>query len=987
VVRGARFVLFVVAWGFGLGCWSFASAPQSVFPAISLARVEVFADAGDLSPEQVRASVADPLERALASIPGVRATRSYSDQGKLEVELDFDPRGNVEEDLHDVQATIAEIRERLPIQNVTALIEGPNMEPIVSYALRASSVSQSELRKLVEGALLPAFAGTVGLARVTVFGGPRIAFDIDLEPAKLRAIGSSAREVANEIAAAAQPQAAGTIVRGRERLLVVPAEGPRDFGSLAALGIPDRRRPGTVALSSLGRVRVRDESTNEQASFDAVHAVIINAYPEISADAVRLKGDVERRLPALLRVLPHDTTISIAWDQTRLILASQRGLREEMAAGALLALAIIYLFLRNRALTLAAAVVLPLAIALTVLLLVGAGLSLNLMTIGGLAIAIGLAIDEAIVVVEAIARETAVASGDVRPAIERAVRRIARPLLAATAANVVVFLPLGYLSGIPGFFFRALSITLGIALVVSIALSLFVAPLLACAFGLGAARTRAGGLRLEKAYVVVLRWSLRRAWFVYGAAVCVFVVTALMLVRLPTDFLPSVDEGQFEIKYALPAGMSLDASDALATGIERAVLADPAVAHEARLSGVDTNGYVATPPDAGTIRVILRPGAPPFDVVAGRLRIAIANVNQYVALEVHQLLEDQINDLTGAPEPIQLNVRGPKGRVIGDIATRLADHISDLRGVVDAFDGVIYEARTIAAIPRPGDSAAGAGAFASDLRARTSGIVATTLDIRGASVPVVVRLADRAPLDRAALLGAPQLVTQVQEENGVRIDRVTAGIEDADLSTVIARIRHQISYDLRRLPPGYSIEIGGAVEAQQAAFREFALVLATAVTLVFAVLVLAFDSYRLPLVILAAIPLSPIGVACALALTHTPINVSSFMGMLLLVGIVVRNGILLIDGANRRRLEGQDAIEALEQAALERLRPILMTTCAALGALLPLAIGIGSGSEMARPLAIAVAGGLTTATAFTLILIPVLYWAVTTSRASLRRGG
>ena len=933
----------------------------------------MFADAGDLSPEQIRTSVADPLEAAFASISGVRATRAYCDQGKLEVELDFDPHGDVADDLHNVQARIAEVRDRLPVDRVTTLIEGPNMEPVVSYALRTRSVSQAELRKLVEGALLLVFTGTPGLGRVTVFGGPRVGFDVDLDPAKLRAIGSSARDVANAIAMASRPQVAGTVVRGKERLLVVPPEGPRDFGSLRAVAIPNHRRPGNVSLSSLGDVRVRDESTNEQASFDATHAVIVNAYPEISADAVSLKSEVERRLPTLLRQLPPDTEASTAWDQTRLIVASQNGLRDEMLAGALIALAIIYLFLRNRALTLVAALSLPVAIVLTALALVRAGLSLNLMTLGGLAIAIGLVIDEVIVVVEAVARGVAEEGADGEGApIERAVRRIARPLVTATAANVVVFLPLGFISGIPGFFFRALSITLALALVVSIALSLYVAPLLAKALGAGASHPQPMRLGLEKLYVRVLQWSVRRTRLVYVAAAIIFVLTALALARLPTDFLPSVDEGQFEIKYALPAGMSLDASDALATQIERAVLADPAVAHEARLSGVDTNGYLATPPDAGTIRVTLKPGAPPFDVVADRLRIAIANVNEYVSLEVHQLLEDQINDLSGAPEPIQLTVRGPKQRVLTDIATRIADHISDLHGVVDAFDGVIYEARTVAALPRPGDFATSED-FASDLRARTSGIVAAGLPVSGASVPVVVRLAGGTPLDRAASLGPPQLVTQVQEENGSRIVRVTAGIENADLSTVIARITHQISYDVRRLPRGYSIEVGGAVEAQRAAFREFAFVLGVAVVLVFAVLVLAFDSYRLPLVILAAIPLSPIGVACALYLTHTPINVSSFMGMLLLVGIVVRNGILLIDGANRRRLEGLDANEALERAALERLRPILMTTFAALGALLPLAIGIGAGSEMARPLAVAVAGGLITATAFTLILIPVLY--------------
>ncbi len=960
----------------------FASAPRSIFPAISLARVEVFVDAGDLSPEQMRSNVADPLEAAFASIPGIRTTRSYSDQGKLEIELDFDPRSNVREDLRAVQAVISEVRDRLPVDRIRSLIEGPNMEPVVSYALRTRSASQSELRKSVEGALLRVFTGTPGLARVTVFGGPRVAFDVDLDAAKLRAAGSSPLEVAAAIAAAARPQTAGRIVRGQERLLVAPPGPPNDFGSLFALAIPTRARPGGVALGSLGTVRVRDEPTDEQASFDGVHAVILNAYPDVSADAVALKRDVERRLPQLLRALPPDTEIATAWDQTRLIVASQDGLRDEMLAGALIALAIIYLFLRDRGLTLVAAAILPLAIVLTALALVRAGLSLNLMTLGGLAIAIGLVIDEVIVVVEAVAREVAAAGADEVPvSIDRAVRRIARPLVTATAANVVVFLPLGFLSGIPGFFFRALSITLAVALVVSIALSLFVAPLLAKAFCARASQRAVAPSALEDRYVRALDWSVGHPWVVYVCALAIFALTAFMLVMLPTDFLPSVDEGQFEIKYALPAGMSLDAADTVATDLERAVLADPAVAHEARLSGVDTNGYLATPPDAGTIRVILKPGAPAFDRIADRLRRALVAVNPDLTLEVHQLLEDQINDLSGAPEPIQLTLRGPRQSVLTDIATRIGDHIGDVRGVVDAFDGVNYEARSIEARPLPGANQTGE-AFASDLRARAGGIVATQLSVEGAWLPVVVRVSDRTPLERAVQLGPPELVTQVQEENGERVVRVTADIEDANLSTVIARIRHQITYDVHRLPRGYSLDIGGAVDSQRAAFREFASVLAVAVLLVFGVLVFAFNSFRLPLVILAAIPLSPIGVAAALYLTRTPINVSSFMGMLLLVGIVVRNGILLVDGANRRRLEGIGAREALERSARERLRPILMTTFAGLGALLPLAIGIGAGSEMARPLAVAVTGGLITATAFTMILIPVLY-----AQASRTRGG
>jgi multidrug efflux pump subunit AcrB len=967
--RSTRFLAFALACGFALGCYAYLRAPRSIFPAISLARVEIFADAGDLAPEQVRSAVADPLEAALANVPEVRATRSYSDQGKLEVELDFDPKSDVRRDLDNVRATVAEVRDRLPLTNVAVLVEGPEMEPVISYAIASATTAQSTLLGDVESAVPSIFTGTHGLGRVTVFGGPRDAYEVQLDARKLVAAGLSARDVANAIASANVPRTAGSIVRGQERLLVVPGERPRDFGSLAAVAIGTKR--GAMRLDSLGSVRVRAEPTGEQASFDGTHAVVLNAYPTTTSDAVALVADVAARLPQLTRALPPGTRITPYWDQTRLIRASQDGLRDEIFAGALIALAIIYLFLRDRALTLVAALVLPIALALTVLVLVSGGLTLNLMTLGGLAIAIGLIIDEAIVVIEAVARETAEHPERLaRDNVASAVRRIARPLLAATAANVVVFIPLAYLSGIPGFFFRALSITLAVALLVSIALSLVVAPALALALGAHGART--ASLGLERRYVRVLRWTLRHPLVIYAAAAGIVVLTAWLLVTRPTDFLPNVDEGQFEIKFALPAGMSADASDALATQLERVVLADASVAHEGRLLGVDTNGYLATAPDSGTIRVVLKPHADSFERVAARLRLAIANVNSYIYVEIHQLLEDQIDDLSGAPEPVQITVRGRSQRVLTKIAYHIADDIDDVRGIVDAFDGVIWQARTVRALPLPG-APADPQAFADDLRARVAGIVATEIDTGVRPLPVVVRIAGASPLERHAVLGQPEFASEVQEENGERIDRVTAGIENASLSTVIARVTQHLTYQLAHVPRGYSIEIGGTIAQQRAAFAEFGAILGVAVVLVFGVLLLTFNSFRPPLVVLAAVALAPLGVGLALVATRTALNVSSFMGMLLLVGIVVRNGILIVDAANRRRAEGRSPAEALEGAALERLRPILMTTFAALGALAPLALGLGAGSELARPLAVAVIGGLGTATAFTLILIPVLY--------------
>jgi CzcA family heavy metal efflux pump len=992
-------LLFVVALLAALGAAAYLVAPQSIFPAISFSRVEIFAYAGDLPPEAMRAAVTQPLEAALQSLPALHATRSYSNQGALEIEIDFDPASDPRTDLQNVDAAVAAVRPKLrAATRIDTLIENPNMEPVVSYALTATQTSQAGLRHLVEQRVMPAFTGTPGLGRVTVFGGPDLEYRVTLDPRALAAARTTAGEIVKTIAEANVTAAAGTLDRGDQSRVVFAGEALDDTASLRNLAVLDRAKGRFVPLHALGAVDRGAGPAAQQASFDAQHAVVLSAYPAIGADAVSLQRNVAARIPQLLEGLPPDVHVARYWDQTRLIVASQQALRDSILIGALLALIVIYAFLRNLGMTLIAGAVIPVALAITILCIERAGMSLNLMSLGGLAIAVGLIIDEVIVVIESIAREFAEApNAPRRTAIARATGRIAKPLIASTAANVVVFVPLALLSGIPGFFFRALAITLATALIVSIFLSLGIAPLLADTLLRSRRPQRPGLLALEPWYARLLGWALAHRRLVFVAGGLVLGATIVLVARLPSDFLPTLQEGEFEIKYTLPPGTSLTATDRIATVMERIILSDPSVAGEGRLTGIDTNGLIPTPRNAGTIRVSLREqGADPFGDVSERLRDALAKAAPGADFEFHQLLEDQINDLSGAPEPIQLAVSGPDQATLIRIAGQLTERIGTIPGVVDPFDGVIDGNETIRVTPRTsGPDTLTLGALSDALSARVGGIVAAELSDGDTTIPVRVKVAGGLPgaLDRLAIptargpralgavatIGKPSRTSEVLEQNGARMLLVTAGIEGANLSAVVPRVQAAVA--ATPLPPGYQIALGGAYQAQQASFREFAGVLGIAVLLVFLVLLATFNSFRLPLIILATIPLSPIGVALALALTRTPVNVSSFMGLLLLVGVVVRNGILLIDAANRRRTQGATVHEALVGAGTERLRPILMTTFAAIGGLLPLALGLGSGSEMERPLAIAVIGGLSTATAFTLVLIPVLYAGVAKRRS------
>jgi CzcA family heavy metal efflux pump len=991
VQRARKPLLFLVAALAALGVWAYLTAPQSIFPQISLSRVEVFASAGDLPPEEVRSQVTHPLEAALQSL-SIHEIRTLSNQGAAELELDFDSSTDPRVNLQNVEGVIASVRPTLPaVTNIVTVIQHPNMEPAVQFGVTATSVSQAQLRHLVEQQVVPVFTGIRGLGRITIFAGPDLEYNVDLDPKAVAAAGLTAGDVVRTLGEANGVSAAGVIDRDDQRSVVFAGEALNDEKTLGNVAVFDRQASRFVPLNSLAKIAVGDVETSRQASFGGVPAVIMSAYPIIGADTVSLEREIEARIPQLASVLPADAHITKYWDQTRLIVASQNSLRDSILLGAFLALVIIYIFLRSVGMTLVAGAIIPVAMAMTILVIERAGMSLNLMSIGGLAIAVGLIIDEVIVVIESIARELAQSPKTERgPAIMRATGRIARPLIASTAANVVVFLPLILLTGIPGFFFRALAITLGTALIISIFLSLVVAPILTDKFLRSRRAHRPGLVSLEPWYARILGWALKHRPAVYVGAVAVLAATVLLFTQLESDFLPGLEEGEFEIIYALPAGTSLAATDRIVRGFEQTILADPAVDLVGRLTGVDTDGYELTPQSAGTIRISLKKSATDeFEQVSDRMRDAMTKAAPGASFEFHQLLEDQLNDLSGAPEAIQLSVIGPDQEKLIAIADRLTDEIGKIPGVVDAFNGVVDGNQTVRVSPNSnGANGMTLNQLSDGLGAAIGGIVATSVNYDGSAIPVRVRLAGNAPdvaLDQLAIpvggalsplgsvatIGKPTGVSEVFERNGARMLLVTAGIEDASLSEVIPLVQQAVA--AVPMPPGYHVELGGAYKAQQASFREFATVLSIAVILVFFVLLATFNSFRLPLVILATIPLAPIGVVLALWLTDTSINVSSFMGLLLLVGIVVRNGILLMDAANRRRNEGATVHEALIGAGVERLRPILMTAFAAIGALLPLALGIGTGSEMERPLAIAVIGGLLTSTAFTLVMIPVLY--------------
>ena len=981
------------------GLQGYLILPKAIFPSMAFSRVEVTVTRGDTPAEQMNLQVARILQAAVALAPGIRSVHANSSQGNVDLIADFYGNTDPNRDLQAVTQAVSTVSGSLPPDvHVETRIVASNFEPILSFAFTSPSVSRTILHEEVQRRSAAIFTGIQGMARTMVVGGQPREFAVDLDPLKLAARKLTVADVEQAIAGATAVQSIGHGDSGYRRLSATVDARVQDPRGIAAIPVAVRNGV-TLRVGDVAGVHLSVTPANDAVSANGEPVVALSVYAQQDADIVKMADAFQARLPALVSRLPAGTHVTKYWDQTTLIRDSQSTLRDSILIGAALAIGVIFFFLGSWRITAIAAFVIPMAMLATFAFMRVAHESVNLMSAGGLAVAVGLIIDDAIVVVENIERNLRLGKGR-REAIVDASGQISPAMIASTTTTLVVFVPLAFVSGVSGSFFRALAITLSVSLIASLLLALFLAPILAERFlesGEGQAKHNRLLESLLRPYETLLRGALAHPWKAYAVGALCLLITVGILTRLPSGFLPHMDEGAFEVSYQLPSGTSLTETRRVADGMERIVSALPGVQAQGNFTGIDTNGFSPLPQNQGILRITLRNAATrrPIEDLIAQLRDHLQSAYPNVQLDFHQVLEDMINDLSGAPAPVEIRLSGPDHRALMALAPRVAGAISSAKGIHDVFDGVTVEDPALAISPRLG-LPAGLGLSPSDfsatLTAAVRGDMVGSLSVPPNVVPIRVRYGPdwRLPPDQLgelpvvgpngiaslgslAVIGPAPPRTDIYEANGQPQDIITASYSGT-LSAAIANLKRALAKVT--LPPGYSAAIGGAYAAQQQSFKEFAVVGIVAVLLVFVVMVFTFRSYREPAVILMAIPLAMVGVAIALLLTGTPFNVSSFMGLILLVGIVVKNGILLLDVAHKELAAGADIDDALVTAGRMRLRPIVMTTLAAIGGLLPLALGIGAGSEMEKPLAIAVIGGLSTATIFTLGIIPTFYAAL-----------
>jgi len=1006
--RHAAAIVFVsIALCFA-GVYAASTLSSSVFPRTDFPRVVILADNGVMPGDEMMATITRPIEEAMKDIPGVTTVRSATGRGSAEINVFFDWRVDMVRSELFVLSRLAQIRSRLP-QTVETTVHRMTFAafPILGVSLTSGTRDITELWEVARYDLKLRFLQIPGVARVDLVGGRRPEYHVVIDPVRLGAANLTLAEVTAALTATNLVESAGmheekhtlflTVVDGR----VHGAAGIENLVITAAGGHP-------IRIADIGTVEPGEEPVFNIVTADGKDAVLLNIRSQPDGSTLAIAAALKKQLVELRSELPPDMKLAFFYDQSEIVTASVDSVWEAIFFGLLLSVTILFFFLKRWGATLVATLVIPVTVLITLVSMRASGLTFNLMTLGGIAAAIGLVIDDAIVVVEAI--HTKLATGRSRlEAVEEGIAEIFRPLVGSTLTPVVVFIPLAFLDGITGVFFRALALTMVVSLLTSLVLAVTLTPSLAAAFMRPSRRKSPTAeaehgrvLRLMvRLYELAVRPALRHAWLTLGLC-CLLVLAGVVIYgHLDSEFLPPMDEGGFVIDYFTPPGTSLAETDRQLIQAEEILRATPEVESYSRRTGARLALAIAEP-NTGDFLVKLRPDRQrSTDDVIGGLRARFNSEIPGVQWEFPGILGDLIGDLMWAPQPIEVKLFATDQGWLERKAPEVAARLETIAGVVDVFDGLVYTGPTISFRPRSADpkrfgldTSSIAAAVGAAMLGKTASSVLEgdrVVDIRVKVDPARIGTVDsllQLPLRTSGgdLVKLGQLVDVVEEPGQLELRRedgrqdvaVTARLEGRDMGSAMAEIRAALGAD-DSIPPG-TIEYGGLYQQQQASFKNLMLVLVMAVVLVFTVLLVEFGSFAEPLAIVFGAVLALFGTVLALWLTGTSFNVVSFLGAIIGVGIVAKNGILMLDYVRHLRDEGLDLVEALVGSGRRRLRPVLMTSLAAALGMLPLAWGVGSGADMLRPLAIAVIGALAISVLLSLVATPVVYLLLVRSR-------
>lgn len=995
--RHHRSILFALAAFAAAGIFAGMSMPISLFPRMNFPRVFVNIEAGDCPVERMAVEITQPVEEAVRSVPGVRNVRSNTSRGSANVSVNFDWNVDMLSAMLQVESAINQTRGSLPT-GINFLVRrmDPTVFPVLGYSLISDTRSLVELRDIALFRIRPVLSTVTGVARVGVLGGAVEEYQIVVNPRKLNSFGLTIDDVVKAVSGSNVIKAVGRIEENYKLYLVL---SDTQFGDISQI-------ERTILRSNInGVVYLEDVATVSQGTMpqwtrvnaDGHEAVLFQVYQQPGGNTVHITDECRVKLKELKKIIPPDVSVSNWYNQSDLILASERSVRDAFGIGIGLAVLVLLIFLRNLKLTLIAVITVPMSLAATVQILAWLGMSLNIMTLGGMAAAVGLIIDDIIVMIEHIIRRLRGSSGHYAERIHEAAAEFTLPLAGSSASTIIIFAPLAFLNSVTGAFFKALSLTMAMCLAVSFLIAWLAVPLFGRHLLKQKDTEQAEGGHMTTAahnlYDALMRIILRNPLIIPLVIMPFLTLGYFAYQHTGSGFLPSMDEGGFILDYRTKSGTSLSETDRLLQQVEEILQTTPEVQTYSRRTGLSLGGFITEANEGDFfIRLIPMPRRG-LDDVMDEIRDHVVHEVPGIEIEMAKLMEDIIGDLTAVPQPIEIKLFSDNGLLLQRLARKTAREIKDIPGVVDVRDGIVLAGDAIEIhVDRVKAALEGMtpGEVTQTLENSLRGNVATNIQ----SGPKMVGLRawipheDRFstedvrnlrlrsldghifPLKRIANIEPVAGQSQIARDNLKRMIAVTGRISGRDMGSTV----HDVIRALDQpgfLPKDVYYTIGGLYEQQQDAFRDLVTVFVAAVLLIFVLLLFLFESFQAAIAMMLTTLLALVAVFIGLWITHTDLTITAMMGMTMIVGIVTEVTIFFYSEYRNLPRGGITPAQRLILAGKNRMRPIAMTTLAAIFALAPLAWGIGEGADMLQPLAIAIISGLVVQMPLALIVLPV----------------
>ena len=1023
LAQNSKSVIFVIIVVALVGAYQAFTIPVAVFPSTDFPRIVIGIDNGVMPIDQMMVTITRPVEQAVNNVQGLEKVRSITSRGSAEVDLSFNWQVDMFQTLQLVDSALSKVEPELPpgtqIQSHRLTFAS---FPILGYSLTSDTVPQTQLWEMATYDIAPRLNRMNGVATVIVQGGQEPEFQITPSPARLLETSVTVTDILNAVKAANLVDSPGLFERNHQLVLGLVNGQARTTDDLAKMVIKNTAAGIPVRIGDVATVQQSVKPLYTIVRADGKPAVLLNINRQPDSNTVEVANSVHDEVARIRSTLPPGVKITPFYDQSGIVQDSIKSVRDAILLGLVLSAIVLVVFLRDWGSSVVAGLVIPVTIFVTFIALKILGQSFNLMTLGGLAAAVGLVIDDAIVVVENIVLHRDAGEGKTE-AVKSALSEITVPLIGSTLTPIVVFLPLISMTGVNGTFFRALAVTMCVALLTSLVLALTWTPTLSIFLLrrketaevvpvessdvdqeirklMAAEEASMKGFfgRIIEFYERWLRRALEHPWRLLGGTLALILVAGVCYSFLGSDLLPEMDEGGFILDYIMPPGSSLQETDRVMGHVEQILRDIPEVESTSRRTGLQLGLAAVTEANTGDISVKLKAKrSRGVDDVMADVRDRVKKEEPSVDIDLKQLLQDMIGDLTGEPEPVVIKLFAEDPKLLEEQAPRIADAIGKINGVVDLKDGIENTTSGPAAEFRVNPTVASKAGFtaeevSTDATALLQGVLATPVVTNNRAYNVRIRFPDQnrnslesmsntllissgghtATLGSLAQLNELPGQTEINRENLQRLVEVTARLENMSLGTGVAKVQKVVAG--LHLPPSIRVVYGGTYAQQQKDFHDMAVVLVLAIVLVFTVLLFEFRNFSAPTAILSSALLSISGVFLALLITGTTVNLASLMGLIMVIGIVAKNGILLIDAHQKFAHAGFPPEEAMIQAGRRRLRPIFMTALATVAGMLPLAFALGAGSEMLQPLAIAVIGGILVSMVLSLIVTPAVYF-------------